>query len=95
MTTDEQIEALGGCQSHACLIAPPKGMGTNAAKCYCDEQKVKRALRLRNKQVAAAQERAGALSAEIDSQVAGMREQLLERLVWAEIAKRIRAIVAD
>ena len=35
------ITPIPGCSSHACLVNPPKGMGTNSGKCYCPEWKVR------------------------------------------------------
>ena len=31
---------MTGCSSHACMVSPPKGMGTNSGKCFCPECKV-------------------------------------------------------
>jgi hypothetical protein len=99
MTTEEQIEALGGCSSHACLIAPPKGMGTNAAKCYCDEGKIKRALRLRNTECALLR----ALDAEIGNVRSLLRtagevvkdEHAAKRAEAARERRRVRSLIAQ
>lgn len=40
----ELHESIEGCQSHACLIDPPKGQGTNGP-CLCKEQMLKRYIR--------------------------------------------------
>lgn len=37
-------EEIKGCSSHACMVAKPEGMGTNATKCYCPEWKIRRVI---------------------------------------------------
>src|SRR3972149_4019061 len=45
------ISESEGCSSHACLISPPKGMGTNSGKCYCSQEKVRRHIQSINLQL--------------------------------------------